>query len=297
MWHLAPIGEIFVQGPQSMKRPTWKLVVGILAMILGGYGVLGGAFSILTTAYYAMETEVEMVGNSSDSDSSHSEPPSHTAGGPEQNEISHKTLEQPGQPFTQSTSWVLTRGIIAFLISGAYVLAGIVLITKPFGIRFFYSALGASILWSLTQIALFSQAQMSMLMIIAPMFAPSILIDLLLGGVVYVGSRQWSVELPVSPDRVRSAETPLVRIVKVSESGRSHSHRCARGTVRVDRAFLGHGSSWRRKRLCPWMENGIRCHHVLSDCLDSRIWYLLVSEKKNFYRSSTVLGYWRFNFV
>ena len=202
-----------------MKRPTWKLVVGILAIVLGGYGVVGGVLSTLTTAYYAMEPKVETVGKASDSDLSHNEPPSHTAGGPEQRENSHRTLEQPSPPFLQSTSWALSSGVIALLISGAYLLAGIFLITKPFGIRFFYSALGASILWSLTQIALYSQAQISLLMIIAPMFAPSILIDLLLGGVVYVGNRQLPVAMTVSPEEVHTAETPLVGLPKFLKVG------------------------------------------------------------------------------
>ena len=202
-----------------MKKPTWKLVVGILVMVLGGYGVVGGFFSILTTTYYAMEPEVEMVGKASDSDASNSEPPSHTAGGPEQRENSFRTPEQPSQPFTQSTSWTLASEVIAFLISGAYLLAGIFLITKPFGIRFFYSVLAASILWSVVQVALYSQAQISMLMILASMFAPSILIDLLLGGAVYVGNRQQPDEQTVSPDRGRSAEEPLVGLPKFLKVG------------------------------------------------------------------------------
>ena len=202
-----------------MTRPTWKLVVGILAMVLGGYGVVGGFFSILTTTYYAMEPEVQMVGKASDSDPSNSEPPSRTAGGPEQSQNSHRTPEQPSQPFSQSTSWAIASGVIAFLISGAYVAAGIFLITKPFGIRFFYSVLAASILWSVVQVTLYSQGQISMLMILAPMFAPSILVDVLLGGAVYVGNRQQPDEPIVSQGRGPSAETPLVGLPKFLKVG------------------------------------------------------------------------------
>ena len=196
-------------------------------MVLGGYGVVGGFFSILTTTYYAMEPEVEMVGKATDSDTSNVESPPRTATEPEYSEDRQKgetakrdrTVEGTSQSFTQSTSWAIVSGVMAFIISGAYVLAGIFLITKPFGIRFFYSVLGASILWSLAQVALYSQAQISMLMILAPMFAPSILIDVLLGGVVYVGNRQQPGEMTVSPDRARSAEKPLVGLPKFLNVG------------------------------------------------------------------------------
>ena len=191
-----------------MNRPTWKLVVGILAIVLGGWGVVGGFFSILSTTYYAMEMEVEMVEKASDRETSKDE----TA---EMNRI----VEGPSQPFTQSTSWAIASGVMAFFISGAYLLAGIFLISKPSGIRFFYSVLGASIFWSLAQVALYSQAQISMLMILAPMFAPSILVDLLLGGVVYVGNRQQPGDMTVSQVRSPSAETTLVGLPKFLNVG------------------------------------------------------------------------------
>ena len=158
-----------------MKRPVWMTLVGIVAIILGFWGTLGDLLSVIYSVINAVEPE-----------------------------------NARSQSFFETPAWTIAAGLISLFVSGAYLLAGIFLLTKSFGIRFFYKVIAASILWSLVQAVLYFQGQLEMLMIVIPAFVPSIVFDLILAGVVFIGTRQQPPEQPLKKDRELLAEASAI---------------------------------------------------------------------------------------
>ena len=134
-----------------MKRPAWIILVSVLAMIVGFWGMVGNLFSIISYVYVETGSEVHVMDGIHNDQIPQDESVPNRTGQTQidehaQNEdTAHReeTLKEPSQWLFESQSWAVTRGALSLLVSGAYVLAGVFLITKSFGTKFFYSVMFA----------------------------------------------------------------------------------------------------------------------------------------------------------
>lgn len=180
-----------------MKRSTWIIVVGVLATVIGLNGVLQGLISLASTVHQVME-QPEMVSEGAFDDGV---PSNEESSAPGKEQPTHERSQQYDPPFSDqafeilgrlladNNSWAVVRTVVYLLIAGAYVVAGIVLIFKPSGPRIFFLVIAASIFWSLMQILFYSQAEMEMLLTAAMIFGPSVVIDVILGAIVWAVTR------------------------------------------------------------------------------------------------------------
>ncbi len=159
-----------------MNRPKWKTIVGVLTIIIGLWGIVNQVVTIGSSSYYlAMESEKEITQE-------------------RETQVRESTqldenLGTFDHTYNEHVFRTIAIGVISLLISGAYVLAGLFLRTKSYGIRMFYYVMAVSILWTVVQTILVSQAQLEMFVFFMAMKVPSIAIDVILATAVFLGIR------------------------------------------------------------------------------------------------------------
>ena len=191
-----------------MKRSVWIIVVGLLAIVIGGNGILQGLVSLASTVHQNMEpSKMESEGAFRDGIASGEEAFPHINEQSKQESsqeydpsFSDQAFEVLGRVLADNNPWALIRTLGYLLIAGAFVIAGIVLIFKPYGPQVFFSVIGVSIFWSLMQILFYSQTEMEMLLIVAPVFGPSVVIDVILAAIV------WAVTRAPQKEEIRQGE-------------------------------------------------------------------------------------------
>jgi hypothetical protein len=118
-----------------MKRPTWVTVIGIIAIILGAFGVMGGVGNIMTPA--VIEMQREMLGAMEGFAEVQPEFPSGM----------FRAFEQFLHIPPWVGSWFVVTGALKLLASGLVVLAAVYLLQlKQVAPRWFYVACGARLL-------------------------------------------------------------------------------------------------------------------------------------------------------
>jgi len=184
-----------------MKRPTWATIVGVLAIIFGIIGVFGGAQEM------AMPSMVEMQKQMMTSLSQGKTPDGETApkmtlemekdGNVERVEMSQlfEAMEDKFKIPDWYESWAIVFGIVSMIVAGLYLLAGIfLLMTKQSAIKVFYIAIALSVAWAVFEAAFFSRMGSAILMAKIPGSIASIVIDVILVFVVFIGSKEAFVE-------------------------------------------------------------------------------------------------------
>ena len=180
-----------------MKRSVRIVVVGLLAIIIGVNGIVQGLASLASTIHQTMEQSEVISGregndavDSSEETFSHSAPqPPHEGSQQYDPPLSDQAFELLSRLLADDNPWEVIRMVVYLLVAGAYLVAGIVLIFKPYGPRLFLWVMALSIFWSLLQMLFYSQAEMEMLLVVASMFAPSVMIDVILGAIVWTVAR------------------------------------------------------------------------------------------------------------
>jgi hypothetical protein len=103
-----------------MNRPTWMILVGVLAIIFGFRGMVGNLLSIVSSVCLVIEPEMEIMSEHSDDQA----PGDGSA--PNMNEETqydekaqkkkpsqrNKTLEKPIQLLAETTSWAVAIGVV-----------------------------------------------------------------------------------------------------------------------------------------------------------------------------------------
>ena len=185
-----------------MKRPKWIILVGMLAILLGLKGIMSHGLSLVYMAVQQERVESvsqplpsnEAMPNSSEKFHHH---PSATES--ENSSNDHTSTTRAHWPF-QMTNGFMVFEMISFVIACLYFLAGLFLLTKSYGVKTFYSALAASLLVGIIRIAFISQGKMTPFVMMAPMLVPGMIIDLLLGAIVFAGTRFQPPEHPFKTD-------------------------------------------------------------------------------------------------
>lgn len=184
-----------------MNRPTWATIVGILAIVFGGFGVLGGAQEMAMPSM--LEMQKEMMTNFGQENTVNGEKaPNITLevekdGEKQSIEVSN-VFKSMGKHFEFPDwykSWAVAFGLVSMLLSALYFLSGIfLLMIKKYAINVFYGAIGASMLWAIMQSVIYYKTGSGMLMAQIPMFVASVIIDIVLLVVVLVGAKEAFVE-------------------------------------------------------------------------------------------------------
>ena len=197
-----------------MKRSTWIIVVGVLAILIGINGMVQGLASLASTIHQAIEQsevisgrEVTDPAESSEETFSHRSAQSlHESSQKYDPPVSDQAFEVLGRLLADNNPWGTFRSVVYLLIAGAYLIAGIVLIFKPYGSRIFLRVMAASISWSLMQMVFYSHAEMEMLFVVAPVFGPSVVIDVILAVIVWAATRVQPLKETGNEDRSRSMD-------------------------------------------------------------------------------------------
>lgn len=176
-----------------MKRSAWIIVVGILTIVIGVNGVVQGLLSLATTIHQTMEqSNMASGGEFNDGMASSEESLPHVNDQPTNENyqqydrpLSDQAFELLSRLTADSNPWALIRTVVYLLVAGAYVFAGIGLLMKPYVPRIFFWVMAVSIFWSLIQMLVYSHANFEMLLIVAPVFGPSVVIDVILAAIVW----------------------------------------------------------------------------------------------------------------
>ncbi len=181
-----------------MNRPRWMTIIGVLTIILGLWGVVNQTITIVSSSYYlSMESEMKAASlitgeqrpNTRSTPHSTEEPPTDETTLKKKPTYPDQSLDNLRPRYNEHIFRTIGIGVISLLISGAYLLAGLFLMTKSYGIRIFYYIMAASVLWAVVQTILVSQAQLEMFVLFMTMKMPSIVIDGVLCAGIFLGSR------------------------------------------------------------------------------------------------------------
>lgn len=169
----------------EMTRPTWATVVGIMGIIIGCFGLLGGAQLMVTPQM--MEMQQEMWSSMQSSIESQSTTNSQTIPPTEMLNMMKKMWDVPDWFDT----YCLFAGIVVLIVSGFYIFASIRLLqTKQNAINLFYWAVGLSIGFAIVKaaVAMSAMSYMGMSMMMGGMFG--IVIHVVLMIVVITGNKE-----------------------------------------------------------------------------------------------------------
>ncbi len=202
-----------------MKRPKWMIIIGVLTIIFGLWGIVNQLATIGSSSYYlSMESEMEtesrvsgeQVPDANSTPQIIEDTQRNTLTQEEETVQSDKNLESFQLKFNEYLSLAMVIGVLSLLISGAYALAGLFLMTKSYGIHIFYYAMVASILWAVAQTMLISQSQLEMFVLFIAMKVPSIVIDVILVTAVLLGTRYQPPGTTVATDRKLLADAAVI---------------------------------------------------------------------------------------
>jgi len=128
-----------------MKRPGWVIVIGVIGMIIGFFGILGTGKSIIMPRVIELQREIlAELGEVSEEDWWDYEelPPERII------EIGTRLLDLPDWFY----KWSIIFGIIGFFVYMYYLFASIWLfLIKKSAVKLFYIAIGLSICLSLSR--------------------------------------------------------------------------------------------------------------------------------------------------
>ncbi len=200
-----------------MKRSVWIVVVGLLAILIGGNGILQGLASLASTIHEVSEQSTMVregkigkgVASSEKSRPPVTEQPKDERSNQYDPPLSDQAFELLWRLLADHHQWDVVRTAFYLLLSVAYLIAGIALVFKSYGPRIFLGVVAASLFWSLMQILWYSQGEMEMLLIAAPVFGPSVVIDLLLAAIVWAVARGPLKEPTKHEDRTSSTDRGL----------------------------------------------------------------------------------------
>ena len=251
-----------------MNTPTWKLIVGGLAIYFGLWGTVSSVLSIAGTLSLSTQIKTEVMGEPNNGGISNHEP-----------------VEDPIRLFSEKPNWAIAMVMITLVVSVIYMVGGLALIKKPLGDRVFYLAIALSVLWGVAKTILFTQGHPQMLMAVLPTFAPSFIIDFVLAGIVFVKMRFPKNEEALTHQQEQSrqtysSESPPSK-VKIPMITGWFAVLC----VAVF-PVLDHGNPRSRQQLCPWLEDGITSPLGIPCDLAGRVWNPSISEKPNSCKSS-----------
>ncbi len=171
-----------------MKRPLWMTLVGVAALLIGFWGILGNLLSILGSWNMGHSPEAESVEVRK---GRHLPPPENFTfsekAPPSEILPDDGSITQPSTPWTEDPSWIMATGLMTLLISTAYFAAGILFLVKTSGIGILYGAVASSILWTFVRTTILAQGDMATMMVLGPMAMPGIMIDVILGAAVFLG--------------------------------------------------------------------------------------------------------------
>ena len=148
-----------------MKRPFWKFVVAGVAIYLGLLGTISSLVNI--TAILTVNTLVQTEVNGQLNDGGLSN--------------DHELLDNP--------TWTIALNVITLAVSVFYQVGALALIMKPLGQRVFYSAIAVSVLGTIVKTIPFIGEHPDLLLAVLLAFTPGLIIDLVLAGVVFLGTR------------------------------------------------------------------------------------------------------------
>ncbi len=184
-----------------MKKSAWIVVVGLLAIVIGANGIVQGLVSLASTIHESMEQS----NMTSEGSLPHSQEPSNHENDQQYDQpIGDQAFELLARLTADNNPWATIRTVVYLLMAGAYLVAGLFLIFKPYGVRIFFWAMAASIFWSLLQILFYSHAEIEMLLMVAPVFGPSMVIDGILALIVWYATRVHPQEETRNEDRMSS---------------------------------------------------------------------------------------------
>jgi len=183
-----------------VKRPTWATVVGVLAIIFGIFGVFGGAYDLLMPKMLEMQSEMLSTlseGQTSDGTAAPEVKMELEVDGQKQQMDMTRMFEQMGDMHEHLQlpdwykQWNTVFAFISMAIAGLYMLSGIfLLMTKRYAAKVFYIAIFLSIVWAVVQSVAYFRTGNTMLMAMMSGSAVSLVIDVVLGIVVLVGSKE-----------------------------------------------------------------------------------------------------------
>jgi len=159
-----------------VKRPTWATVVGVLAIIFGIFGVFGGAYDLLMPKMLEMQSEMLSTlseGQTSDGTAAPEVKMELEVDGQKQQMDMTRMFEQMGDMHEHLQlpdwykQWNTVFAFISMAIAGLYMLSGIVV-----------------------QSVAYFRTGNTMLMAMMSGSAVSLVIDVVLGIVVLVGSKE-----------------------------------------------------------------------------------------------------------
>lgn len=129
-----------------MNRPTWATVVGILGIIMGAFGILGGAQMLMMPMLTNFQ-QTMMEGMTEELEARSTQP----SGPPvEMFRAMSRMWEAP--PWLNMA--FIAAGIVGILLSALYLLAAIWLLqVKPSAIGLFYLVAGASLAFAVAKLA------------------------------------------------------------------------------------------------------------------------------------------------
>ncbi len=129
-----------------MKRPTWATVVGIIGIIMGGFGILGGGQLMIMPKMMEMQKEIWSAVQESIEKQEATSP----------QQVPPKEMFQAFEKMWDAPewfgTWCVAAGLIALLVSGFYLFASIhILQVKRTAVRLFYCAASLSIAFTLVK--------------------------------------------------------------------------------------------------------------------------------------------------
>ncbi len=182
-----------------MKRPTWATIVGVLAIIFGGFGVLAGAQKMVMPSM--IEMQKEMMANmgavtiSDDDSSSKIIWKIETEGAPGEAKVIEmsnvfESMEKELNIPDWYRTWAFAIGFVSLVLAALYFLSGVfLLMTKKYAIKFFYYVVCGSICWAIIQSVIYSQSESGFLFAHIPMAVAGIVMDVMLLVVVLAGGK------------------------------------------------------------------------------------------------------------
>jgi hypothetical protein len=170
----------------EVKRPSWATKIGVLAIIFGVLGIIGSAQEIGMPKL--IETQEAMMKELSKEQSS---VPANDQTTPIFNKNMLEAMQKNFNVPEWYKTWASPMGIVSIIIAAFYFYSGIaLLIVKPYAIKLFYYVLSVSIGWALIQILIFSASGSPILMAQSSSSIASMVIDVVIGFVVYSGAKE-----------------------------------------------------------------------------------------------------------
>jgi hypothetical protein len=169
-------------------KPTWITVVGVLAIILSCFGILGGGQLMMMSKIRAFQQEM-LVGMQEDFQKQDMRAAR-----------MFKTMEKMWDAPDWYDTWNLIVGMITLVVSGFYLFAAICFLQlKKYAIKLFYFALAISIVLTLLKIVVSMVAMPSLLLFIFFGGSFGLIVNIVLLIVVATNNKEAFQQVEVEP--------------------------------------------------------------------------------------------------